>query len=286
MSRPLHLRALRADDLPFADALRALVGWNQTRDDWQRFLTMEPAGCFLAEWDGVPVGTATTLRYASAVAWIGMVLVHPEYRRRGIGQALLNHGIAWLHERGVRCLKLDATPAGKPVYDGLGFKSEWTLARWEHAGLHVTKPTKARLRPWQAADAELTAPLDVAAFGVARDRLAEALARQSRFALVLETALGRLAGYGFIRPGARAAYLGPVVATSDAAGLQLVQALLATSGGEKVFWDIPDANTAAVAWARQHGFTQQRNLTRMVLGENTASGRPQQQFALAGPEVG
>ena len=286
MSQPLHLRTLRADDLPFADALRALVGWNQTRADWQRFLTMEPAGCFLAEWDGVPVGTATTLRYASEVAWIGMVLVHPEYRRRGLGQALLNHGIAWLHEHGVRCIKLDATPAGKPVYDGLGFKSEWTLARWEHSGPHVTKPTEARLRPWQAADAELTAPLDVAAFGVARDRLAEALARQSRHALALETAPGRLAGYGFIRPGARAAYLGPVVATSDEAGLQLVEALLATGVGERVFWDIPDANPAAVAWARQHGFTQQRGLTRMVLGENTAPGNPQQQFALAGPEVG
>ena len=52
---------------------------------------------------------------------------------------------------------------------------------------------------------------------------------QSRLALVLETALGRVAGYGFIRPGSQAAYLGPIVASSDEVGLQIVQALLANT---------------------------------------------------------
>jgi GNAT superfamily N-acetyltransferase len=286
VKQPLHLRALRPEDLPFADSLRAIAGWNQTLGDWRRFLQMEPEGCILAEWNGSAAGTATTLRYATDVAWIGMVLVHPEQRRRGIGRALLNHCSAWLRERGVRCVKLDATPAGKQVYDGLGFKSEWTLARWEHTGLHVAMPTDMRLRPWQASDLRFIASLDATAFGVSREKLVDALASQSRVAFVWESAARRLAGYGFIRPGSRANYLGPIVAASDEVGLQLVQALLAHIPGEQVFWDIPDANTAAVEWARQHGCLQQRVLTRMYLGENTARGNPRQQFALAGPEVG
>jgi len=186
----------------------------------------------------------------------------------------------------MRCIKLDATPAGKQVYDGLGFKSEWTLASWEHAGLQVAKPDDARLRPWRASDLRLIASFDAAAFGVSREKLAEALASQSRLALVMETAPGRVVGYGFIRPGSRATYLGPIVAASDEVGLQLVRALLANTSGERVFWDIPDANTAAVDWARQQGCIQQRMLTRMYLGENTTPGNPRQQFALAGPEVG
>lgn len=286
MKQPLHVRALRPEDLPFADSLCAIVGWNQTLGDWRRFLEMEPEGCVLAEWNGSPVGTATTLRYASELAWIGMVLVHPEHRRRGIGRALLNHCIAWLKERRLRCIKLDATPAGKQVYDGLGFKNEWTLARWEHTGLQIAKPADARLRPWRASDIQFIASLDAAAFGVSREKLAEALAAQSQLALVLETAPGIVAGYGFMRPGSQATYLGPIVAAAGVVGLQLVRALLANTAGERVFWDIPDANTAAVDWARQHGFIQQRMLTRMYLGENTAPGNPRQQFALAGPEVG
>jgi ribosomal protein S18 acetylase RimI-like enzyme len=283
---PLQLRVLGTDDLTFADSLRAKAGWNQTREDWQRFLAMEPEGCFLAQWDGAAAGTAVTLRYASELAWIGMVLVEPEYRGRGIGRALLEHCVVWLQRRGVRCIKLDATPLGKRLYDGLGFRDEWTLARWEHAGLQATKPDEGRHRLWQVSDGERCAAPDVAAFGVARDRLVEALARQSRLGLVSKTAQGHIAAYGFIRNGARAAYLGPIVAESDEIGLPLVQALLASSLGEPVFWDIPDANTAAVDWARRQGFTRQRALMRMYLGENTAPGDPQRQFALAGPEVG
>jgi ribosomal protein S18 acetylase RimI-like enzyme len=282
----LELRALTAADLPFAAALRALVGWNQTLDDWRRFLAMQPDGCFLARWHGRPAGTATTLIYGPDLAWIGMVLVHPDYRRRRIGRALLTHCITSLQGRGVRCIKLDATPAGKEVYRGLGFKDEWTLARWEHERIEVAPPTEEGLRPWRASDAELVEDIDSAAFGLSRGRLLRALTSNCQRGLVLEAAPGRLAGFGLLRPGARALYLGPVAAASNGDGLRLVGALLAGSPGARVFWDIPEQNTGAVAWARQAGFTQQRPLTRMYLGENVARGDPRRQFALAGPEVG
>ena len=95
----LRLRLMTPADLPFADSLRALAGWNQTIEDWQRLLANEPNGCFLAEWSGAPVGTATTTVYAPNLAWIGMVLVHPTYRRRGIGRTLVERCIDHLRVR-------------------------------------------------------------------------------------------------------------------------------------------------------------------------------------------
>ena len=92
-----------------------------------------------------------------------------------------------------------------------------------------------------------------------------------------------------MRSGSRALYLGPVAAGSSDIAIRLIEVLMAQSGGtdeQKIFWDIPDQNVAAVAWARQHGFTVQRTLTRMYLGENSAPGAPQKQFALAAPELG
>ena len=93
MNAGLRLRLLTREDLPFADSVRALAGWNQTLADWERFLATAPEGCFLAERNGVPAGTATTIIYNRALAWIGMVLVHPDFRRHGIGRALLERCI-------------------------------------------------------------------------------------------------------------------------------------------------------------------------------------------------
>jgi ribosomal protein S18 acetylase RimI-like enzyme len=287
MRPSLHIRPLTRADLPFADRVRSLAGWNQTLDDWERFLAMEPDGCFLAEWEGQAVGTATTTTYGTTLAWIGMLLVHPEFRRRGIGRALLEHCLDHLRRHGVQCVKLDATPSGETVYRRLGFETEWTLARWSgRATSLAAKPSGTGLRPGSSADLVDVEALDTAAFGVPRRPLLAALLQQSSAALVRVTSSGRLGGFGLLRPGSRAPYVGPVVAASEPTGLDLFEALLARSEGRTVFWDIPELNTAAVSWAEQHGFARQRGLTRMRLGTSPATADPHQMFALAGPETG
>jgi hypothetical protein len=57
---PALLRPLTRSDLDFAHGLSRLAGWNQTHRDWERFLSLAPEGCFLAEKDGQPAGTTTT----------------------------------------------------------------------------------------------------------------------------------------------------------------------------------------------------------------------------------
>ncbi len=287
MNPALHLRCLTRTDLPFADSVRALEGWNQTTHDWERFLAMEPAGCFVAEWQGTPAGTATTTVYGAELGWIGMVLVHPGFRRRGIGHALLRRCIEYLQSGGVRCIKLDATPAGKAVYHGMGFQEEWTLTRWERRPDHRRpRPRNQGLRELRDADRSAIAKLDDVAFGVGRPRLLQLLTAQSRNALVLESEPGVVAGCGMIREGTRALYLGPVVACSAHAALPIIAALLRNCDGDAIFWDIPDRQHAAATWAEENGFNPQRSLTRMFLGENTTPGDPEKVFAIAGPEIG
>src|SRR5215475_4319142 len=125
----IRLRRLQQSDLPAADELRQLAGWNQRPKDWRRLLSLEPDGCFVAVHNGSVVGTVTTTTYGLALAWIGMMLVHPDQRRKGVGTRLMRHAIEYLRGRGIECIKLDATPAGRPVYEKLGFISEWTLTR-------------------------------------------------------------------------------------------------------------------------------------------------------------
>jgi GNAT superfamily N-acetyltransferase len=285
MNDALRLRVMTSADLSFADSVRAQVGWNQTIADWERFLAAEPEGCFIAEQDGALAGTATTIVYGRELAWIGMVLVHPNHRRKGIGRALLERCIAHLQGRGVRCIKLDATQVGKQVYDRLGFKSEWTLTRWERvAAPHPAEESTSG--PRICRDVDTIEELDTAAFGISRRSVTGPLMAQARVSLVLESKPSRVAAYGLLRNGSLARYLGPLVATTTAAARSILAGLLARSGGRKIFWDIPDQNAEAIELAREYGFARQRVLTRMYLGENTAPGDPQLQFATLGPEQG
>ncbi|NQV28371.1 MAG: GNAT family N-acetyltransferase [Rhodopirellula sp.] len=138
MSQPqLHIREMTLDDLDCVMNLKDQVGWNQTRADVRRLVEYEPEGCFIAEVGGVAVGTLSTTSYGTSLAWIGMMLVLPEYRRRGIARQLMLTGIDYLRSRGVTCIKLDATPLGQPLYEQLGFTAEWSFQRWERAGDNV-----------------------------------------------------------------------------------------------------------------------------------------------------
>ena len=127
----LHIREMTLDDADCVTRLKDQVGWNQTADDIRRLIEYEPEGCFMAEVDSVPVGTVSTTSYGTRLAWIGMMLVLPEYRRRSIARRLMQSSIDYLQGRGVTCIKLDATPLGQPLYEQLGFHAEWGFQRWE-----------------------------------------------------------------------------------------------------------------------------------------------------------
>src|SRR5437016_12880203 len=80
------------------------------------------------------VATATLLCYGSRLAWIGMVLTRPDYRRRGFAQRLVQTALERSAALKIESVKLDATQEGQPLYEKLGFKTEQIVERWFHEG--------------------------------------------------------------------------------------------------------------------------------------------------------
>lgn len=274
------VRPLAGTDLAFACDLSRRAGWNQTLRDWERFLSLGEEGCFLAEEDGQSAGTATTTCYGTELAWIGMVLVHPDFRRRGIGTGLLRHAISFLREdRGIACVRLDATPEGRPLYESLGFEAEWDLSRWQREPLGDSKESNRAAVSGLSPEA---LALDHAVFGADRSTLLGSLVEGSFFGI--QHADG---SFGMIREGVRATYLGPVTAASTAGGLEIAAALIRQCPmNYPVFWDFPDQNIPARELADSLGFRPARRLTRMRLGEGRSSSDPLRLFGLAEPALG
>ena len=125
--------------LPRAAALSALIGWNQTAADWCVFLR-HGAVRMLDDGEGQALAaTAATLPHGPGLAWISMVLVRPDMRRRGLATALMRWAVESLRAAEVPCIALDATPAGREVYRRLGFRDLWGFERWALPG-HLAAP--------------------------------------------------------------------------------------------------------------------------------------------------
>lgn len=283
----MTIRLMHENDIPFASQVRELAGWNQAERDWHGYLAFEPEGCFVAEVDGRPAGTATTIRYGDRFGWIGMVLVHPDHRRLGIGSRLLLRSIDYLRDRGVRCIKLDATPMGRQVYLPLGFVDEYELSRYEATAPAVARPTAAPPAPLTATDAAEIATLDAVAFGAERGRVLAVMGgRDPELCFVSRDDAGAIRGYIVARHGARAVQVGPWIAQEAETAEQLLLATLSGVSGRMTFIDVPAPNPAAVGLVQKYGFGVQRTLTRMFLGENTSPGEPRLVYGISSPEKG
>ncbi len=278
------IRPMTAADIPDGMRLRELAGWNQTEQDWQRFLKMEPSGCFVACVEDRIRGTVTTLDFEKRFGWVSMVLVDPEYRRQGIGTRLLEAGISALETAGVETVKLDATPMGRTVYVQRGFVDEYGIERWEG----VSRAVKgAGLQIMKRADLARVCELDRSVFGADRSRLLESLWQEnSRYSAVVYQE-GEVAGYVLGRAGTRAHYLGPWVAKPDTGvAEELAREFLRRVENEPVFVDISQMHPEAGTLVRMMGFQFQRPLTRMYRGPNNYPGNPSWVCGVAGPELG
>jgi GNAT superfamily N-acetyltransferase len=233
-----RIRLLEPSDVLETRALSVAVGWNQTPEDWRLAIEMNPGGCFAMEHEGALVATTTTIRYGTELAWIGMVLTHPEHRRRGYARSLMRCALDHLSD--VETIKLDATQMGAPLYRQLGFEDECVIERWQG---------QAQLSPVRVQG--YTDPsFDLEAFGADRGELLKRLSKIDSASLDDAFAMGR---------GDR---FGPCVSRSKESALALARWYLGHHPSEQLVWDLFPENNLA----QSLGFTRARVLTRMTKG--------------------
>jgi creatinine amidohydrolase/Fe(II)-dependent formamide hydrolase-like protein len=285
----IAVRRMSDGDVVAGVHLSTLAGWNQTEDDWRLFTTLSPEGCVVATHAGRVIGTITTLCYGERLSWIGMLLVDPAFRRMGVGTRLLRAAIETLSSATIR---LDATPAGRGLYERAGFVCEHGLRRLTVQAMPYLDGGSPGTTPMGTGVSEQVARLDRAAFGGDRAAVLEALWARAPGLAWHRTRSGRVTGFCLGRRGAHYQQIGPVIAETLADAISVCRASLVRLAGSAVVLDVPDYQVEFLDWLRRLGFSETRSFVRMVLGDEGTVSRDQHerttqhQYAVAGPELG
>lgn len=255
------------------------ASWNQNEADWRLMLSIGHGwGISLA--DGTLAASTLVLPYGSRFAWVSMVLVLPEHRRQGYASRLLGVAIKDLESRSLLPI-LDATPAGREVYQHEGFQDRWAFSRLAAKSISPP-PIGDGVRRLEDSDWPWIVELDLAAFGASREALLRALAgRLPEAALVSQGENGFVLG----RDGREARQIGPVVACDEQTAMVLLSHALCALE-PPVYLDVVGHAPALREWLEGRGLLFQRPFTRMVRGPEPAPGEERLVYCVAGPELG
>lgn len=286
MSDKYVLRPMHKEDIPVGMRLKNIAGWNQLKEDWELFLNSSQDGSMVAVYKDKVIGTVTTVNYSERFSWIGMVLVDPEIRRMGIGTSLLKEAIAKAKDKGT--IRLDATPKGKLLYDTLGFEDEYGLNRYEIKNYRPDLLSNAKMACLKTTDHDLLNIIeyDQHIFGAPRAGILESLHKIGPDYAWICRSDEKIQGYCFGRPGSNYEQIGPLIALNEEIAFSLLCHAMDQCNGKPIIVDIPDDQMAFRKLVLEIGFRIQRPFIRMYLGNHPYPGKPELQYAIAGPEIG
>jgi GNAT superfamily N-acetyltransferase len=280
--------SLSPKELDDCAALVREARWNQLAADWRLFLALGRVYALVTAEDRI-VATTATLPFDGRFAWISMVLVAGEYRRRGLATQLMRRAMDDLAAANLLPV-LDATPDGRAVYRRLGFEDSWGFARLirrerQSAPAPLHAPGDATIRAVADADWPALCAYDAAAFGADRSAVLAGLRGRLPAAELVAERAGNIAGLLLGRDGGLAGHLCPLIAEDDAIACALVACAAERIDGP-LFIDLADAKTASRDCLEARGFTTVRPFTRMVYGSSQRFDDAARTFAVIGPEFG
>ena len=260
-------------DADLVSAARILSLAFQRSGEWVKELRLhrkiQPDGYIVAKQDGVPVGMVGATVY-SDYAYVGLMAVHPANQRQGVGAALMQSLLAWLDQQQVPLVLLDASPAGQPLYERLGFVAYEKVEIFQRAGALPDCACPSRVKPIAGSDLDLITAPDTRAFGADRSRVLRLLldAYPDR-AFFLPDASGQINGYLFTH-GNR---IGPWVMQNGDDAEELLQAALSLPFTGPISVTVPGTNIQAISLLQRYGFEKIRVNRHMARGHGAPVGQ-------------
>ncbi len=285
----INLRFLGEADIPLVDPILK-AAYKRTAcfvPRLLRYLALEPRGWILAEAEARPVGMGGIVAMGGT-AYVGLVAVSPDHQGRGIGRAVVTRLIDLAREKACARILLDASPAGRPLYEGFGFRAVDGIGVWTREAWTGWKTKPAPEITSLAQDGGLMAGLldfDARAWGDDRGRVLRAYCGDDPSLVgVAWDGAGTVKGYAVLQR--EAGILGPWLAADPGVAGRLLDWALEAGGTAALTAYMPEANPAGQALLSAAGFSLSRSNTHMELGPPMPEGRRRLLYSQASLALG
>ena len=265
MNSAFAVREMRPGELELALEWARQEGWNPGLDDALAFHDADPSGFFVGVLGRLPVGCISVVKYDERFAFLGLYMVHPEFRGKGYGKMIWDRGMA---SAGERVIGLDGVVAQQENYRRSGFETAFRTIRYggvaDVAKLSSGGPAAVPVAPQKLAG---LMRYDSRIFPGSRPSFLSAWcgAPEKRKSFAVGKG-GAIRGYGTIRRCFDGYKIGPLFANDAEAARAILASLLPEAKGARVYLDVPADNVEGIALVESIGLKPVFETARMYRG--------------------
>ncbi|MEO1024649.1 MAG: GNAT family N-acetyltransferase [Pseudomonadota bacterium] len=249
-------------------------GWNPGVEDADAFFATDPEGFFVARLDGLPIASISVVNHSDTFAFLGLYIVRPEHRGRGIGFRLWEHALA---HAGDRVIGLDGVAEQQANYAKSGFTTAGSTARFTG---HVPQMDRGEMLPFAtAADIDRAIDWEADVTGFRKETFLRGWLRASEN----RTTLIANGGFCTVRTCRDGVKVGPLLARHHDTALDLIAAAAKFTQCPLTI-DVPVSSTQLRELCIGLGLKSSFETARMYLG--TAKPIEAEYYAVSTLELG
>jgi GNAT superfamily N-acetyltransferase len=271
MTNNLVIRQLTRPEVDKLVSWAAQEGWNLGLHDAELFWATDPDAFIAADLEDELIGGGAITSYEGEFGFMGFFIIVPEFRGRGLGNALWHARrdrlLARLHAGA--SIGLDGVFAMQNYYakGGFVFSHRNIRFRAEIPDDSVAPPVSDEaIVPLAEVPFDQVLDYDRTCFPARRPTFLKGwISQPDALALACRRA-GRLSGYAVVRRCSEGCKIGPLFADDAQAAQALYAHLAGFAAGGALFLDAPENNTAALELVHRHRMIEVFGCARMYLG--------------------
>ncbi|OFC78303.1 putative N-acetyltransferase YitH [Bacillus thuringiensis] len=261
-------------------ALSSYIGWDYNREEID---TVFNSGIVYGVWNERKelIASAAIILYGEALASIGMVIVHPDYKGRGIGKIITEACVTSVSAQ--TPIMLIATDEGKPLYEKLGFRAVSYVSKYicnSYNAKDYCVRNEDYVMNYEEGDLEKIIKIDEYGFGTNRKEFLKKRIMQSEQCVVVKDTEENIIGYGLSIQTPENKIIGPVVAKNNAMAMRMVHDLARGHNG-KLRMDVLEGKNDFMKELEVAGFKKVNTPPIMMKNSNRLIKRNSELYSIA-----